>query len=146
MAKKTDAKASEEKAPSKNQVVMDNGTVVDSKVVTGKKTKLSAREQGQLARGEIDESGEPTGKEVKPKDPVRTIKTCETLYQGKLSAEAVAAATGEKVSVVWEQAMPTTEDGCFYSFLQYHPSAIRDTFKIDPENKIDPTLRTSLEK
>src|SRR6476620_1918610 len=98
MAKKSNA--SEAKATADNQT-LHNGTVVDAKVVTGKKTKLTAKEQGQLARGEIDEAGEPTGKEIKPKDAVRTIKTGETLYQGKLSAEATAAATGEKVSAVF---------------------------------------------
>jgi hypothetical protein len=145
MAKKS-AKKAEGEAPPKDQTVLSNGTVVQSKVVTGKKTRLTARQQGQLARGEIDENLEPTGKAAKDKNAVRTIKTGETLYQGRLTAEAVAAATGEKVSVTWEQAMPTTEDGCFYSFQQYHPSAIRDTFKLDPDNELDPTLRTSLEK
>lgn len=125
--------------------IMDNGTVVEGNVVTGKKTKLSAKEQGQLARGEIDEAGESTGKEIK-KDDVRTLKTEETLYVGHLTASAVASATGQKVSVVWDQAMPTTKKGCFWSFQQYHPSADFDTFEIDTENKTDPTLRTSLEK
>lgn len=126
-------------------VLTDGGIFIDAKVVTGKNHRLSAKEQGQLARGEIDENLESTGKKVK-KDDVKTIRTSETLYQGKLTAEAIAGATGEKVSVVWEQAMPTTESGCFHSFLQYHPSAIRDTFKIDPTNTEDPTLRTSLER
>ena len=53
--------------------------------------------------------------------------------------------TGEKVSIVMEINEPTTEDGLFYNFQCYHPSAKRDTFKIDLENKIDPTLRTHLE-
>lgn len=138
-------KATNSNAPKTEKgVLTDGGIFVDAKVVTGKKHKLTAKEQGQLARGEIDESGEPTGKEVKRPD-VPTIKTSETLYQGKLSAEATAAATGEKVSAVFVQEMPTTEDGVFYHFLQYHPSAKRDSFKIDATNTIDPTLRTSLE-
>lgn len=144
MAKAKKGTAKSETTESKG-VLTDGGIFVNAKVVTGKNHKLTAKEQGQLARGEIDESGEATGKEVK-KDAVKTLKTSETLYQGKLSAEAIAAATGEKVSVVWEQAMPTTEDGCFYSFQQYHPSAMRDTFKLDVTNTIDPTLRTSLER
>lgn len=144
MAKKK-AKAAESKAS--ETTLIANGTVVESEVKTGKNTKLSAREQGQLARGEIDEAGEATGKEPQPKRPAdHVIKSSETLYQGKISAEAIAAATGEKVSIVFVQEMPTTEEGLFYHFQQYHPSAIRDTFKIDLENKIDPTLRTSLER
>jgi hypothetical protein len=124
---------------------MANGIIVEGNVTTGKETKLSAKEQGQLARGEIDETGEKTGKEIESRD-VRTLKTTMPLYKGKLSAEAIAGATGEKVSVVMVVEMPTTEDGVFYHFQQYHPSAIRDTFKIDASNSIDPTLRTSLEK
>jgi hypothetical protein len=144
MAKAKKGTAKSETTESKG-VLTEGGIFVDAKVITGKNHRLSAKEQGQIARGELDENLEPTGKEVKRPD-VKTIKTSQTLYQGKLSAEAIAGATGEKVSVVWEQAMPTTEDGCFHSFQQYHPSAIRDTFKIDPSNTIDPTLRTSLER
>ena len=145
-------KTTETKAEKDGKVdhITAGGVGIQGKVVTGKKTKLSAKEQGQLARGEIDESGEPTGKEVKPKKNAivgqgRISKPTETLYQGKISAEAIAAATGEKVSAVFEQAEPTTEDGLFYHFQQYHPSAKRDSFKIDTDNKIDPTLRTHLE-
>ncbi len=131
-------------------VLTDSGTEITGKVITGRKTNLSAKEQGQLARGEIDEAGDPTGKVMKPKKNsalggVRTSAPTETLYRGKISAEAIAAATGEKVSVVFEQVEPTTEDGLFYHFQQYHPSAKRDSFKIDPTNRIDPTLRTHLE-
>jgi hypothetical protein len=144
MAKKQTRKA-EGETPT-NQTVLSNGTVVQSKVVTGKKTRLTARQQGQLARGEIDENLEPTGKAAKDKNAVRTIKTSETLYQGPITASAIASATGEKVSFKWDQAMPTTHKGLFHSFLAAHPSADYDTFEIDSENVTDPTLRTSLEK
>jgi len=77
---------------------------------------------------------------------VGPIKVDETLYVGPLTATAIAAATGQEVSVKWEQAQPTTEDGCFWSFVAYHPSAKRETFKIDVENKEDPTKRTYLER
>jgi len=137
-AKKTETEAT---------TLSSGGVAIEGKVLVGKKTKLSAKEQGQLARGEIDESGEPTGK-AKPLEEIlngKVSKPTETLYKGKISAEAIAAATGEKVSVVMEINEPTTEDGLFYNFTCYHPSAKRDTFKIDLENKIDPTLRTHLE-
>lgn len=144
MAKK--AKAAEAKAPARNTTTMSNGTVVESKVVTGKRHRLTAREQGQLARGEIDENLEPTDKAAKDRNAVRVIKTSETLYQGPITASATASATGEKVSFKWDQAMPTTHKGLFNSFLAAHPSADYDTFEVDTDNKIDPTLRTSLEK
>src|SRR3954471_17424127 len=94
-AKKTAAKAD-------GGTVTASGVAVDAKVIKGRKTKLSAKEQGQLARGEIDEAGEPTGKEVK-KDDVKTIRSSETLYHGTLSAEAISSKTGEKVSYRWDQ-------------------------------------------
>jgi hypothetical protein len=139
------AKPKKEQAEKDGRHVTANGIVIEGKVVTGVKNKLNQKEQGQLARGEIDEAGESTGKEVKGESEIRTIKTGETLYQGDLTAEATAAATGERVSIKWHQAHPTTEDGCFWAFQQYHPSAIRETFKIDASNTTDPTLRTSLE-
>lgn len=146
MAKKSTKKA-EGETPAKNQTVLDNGTVVQSKVVTGKKTRLTAREQGQLARGEIDENLEPTGKAAKDKNAVRTIKTDETLYQGDLSAEGINIVTGEKVSYKWHQPMPTTEDGCYRVMnYAYGENIRRDSFVLDTKNEIDPTLRTSLEK
>lgn len=123
------------------------GAVIQSKVVTGEDTKLSAHEQGQRARGEVDDKGKPTGKEPeRPPGGVKVVKVDRTLYQGKISAEAIAGATGEEVSAVFVQEEPTTEDGLFYHFQQYHPSAIRDTFKIDPTNTLDPTKRTYLER
>jgi hypothetical protein len=127
--------------------VLSNGVAVEAKVIKGRKTKLSAKEQGQLARGEIDEAGEPTGKEVE-KDDVKTIRSNETLYQGTLSAEAVSAKTGEKVSYRWDQAMPATEEGCYRAMESAHGpgSLIRDTFVLDHRNEIDPTLRTAMER
>lgn len=136
---------SEESTTAEAPHIMANGIVVEGDITVGKETRLTAKEQGQLARGEIDENLEPTGKEVKS-DDVRTLKSRLPLFRGKLTVSATAAATGEPVSVVFDQVMPTTEEGIFYHLQQYHPSAIRDTMKIDPENKADPTLRTSLEK
>jgi hypothetical protein len=143
---KSKAKAEDAKAENA-EVLTSGGVAIASKVVTGEETKLSAKEQGQLARGEIDEKGKPTGKKPhrKPGD-VKTVKVKYPLYQGKLTCTADAAATGEEVSVVMVVAEPTTEDGVFYHFQQYHPSAIRDTFKIDPTNTDDPTKRTYLER
>lgn len=148
--KETDKAATKAEKADKVDHVTPGGVGIQGKVVSGKNTKLSAKEQGQLARGEIDEAGEPTGKEAAPKKNAivgagRVSKPEETLYVGKFSAEAIASATGEKVSVVAVQAEPTTEEGLFYHFQQYHPSAKRETFKFDMENKIDPTLRTHLE-
>jgi hypothetical protein len=144
-AKKGTAKAAT--VENSKGVLTDGGIFVDAKVVTGRKTKLSAKEQGQLARGEIDESGEPTGKEIK-RDDVKTIRSSETLYRGTLSAEAISAKTGEEISYRWDQAMPATEEGCYRAFESAHGvgSVKRDTFKLDPDNKIDPTKRTSLER
>lgn len=126
---------------------MHNGIAVEGKVVEGEDNNLSTQEQGQLARGEIDAKGKKTDKEVEPGDGVKTIKTGETLYHGPLSAEATSSVTGEKVSLKWEQAQPTTEEGCWHSFNHHYGGmCIRDTFKLDPKNEVDPTLRTSLEK
>jgi len=135
----------------KTSTTTNSGVVLEGDVITGADNKLSQKEQGQLARGEVDENLEPTSKgESKPlpgsPGDVKTVKVAGKLYQGWITAEATAAATGEQVSVKWNQAEPTTEDGLFHSFLAYHPSAIRDTFKVDPENKIDPTKRTYLER
>lgn len=139
-------KAAKAESKSSGQTINSGGTVIESKVIKGEKTKLTSHEQGQLARGEIDEKGDATGKEPerKPGD-TKVVSVKETLYQGTISAEATAAATGEPVSVRFEQMEPTTEDGLFYHFQQYHPSAIRSSFEIDTDNKIDPTKRTHLE-
>lgn len=184
MAKKTESK---ETAPEIAHTT-SGGVAVAGNVTVGEDNKLSAKEQGQKARGELDENGNPTttnkvaeaekaasasasakavesGLTEKEKavdaaleERIKVLKAAgeypsgrvvevdEPLYRGKISAEAVASATGQKVSVVWDQAEATTEDGLFHSFVAYHPSAKRDTFKIDPQNKIDPTLRTYLEK
>lgn len=177
-------KEAKEPTKTEQQFVTHSGAVIESKVIKGKDHKLTAQQQGQKARGELDENlevipgKEPAGEKLnltagsaaanaaltdkeKARDKQieernkyleesgegrKTVKVSEPLYHGKISAEAIAAATGEKVSVVWEQAQPTTEDGLFHSFLAYHPSAKRDTFKIDTDNEIDPTLRTYLEK
>lgn len=144
----TPTEASAKKSVTSNGVLSTTGTPLKGKVIIGRKTKLSAKEQGQLARGEIDEAGDPTGKPIqlgKGKRGVTVAEPEETLYQGKFTLHARAAATGEPVSVVCEQVEPCTEDGLFYHFLQYHPSAIRSTFKIDADNRTDPTLRTHLE-
>jgi hypothetical protein len=43
--------------------------------------------------------------------------------------------------------MPTTEDGCHATMnAAFGGNIRRESFKLDTENKIDPTLRTSLEK
>lgn len=131
-------------------ILNDGGTQIEGKIVTGRKSRLSAKEQGQLARGEIDEAGDPTGKPIQAKrsvlkNNVLVSKPTETLYKGMLTLSGIAAATGEPVSVRCEQAEPTTEDGLFYHAQQYHPSIKRDGFKIDPTNRDDPTLRTHLE-
>lgn len=139
-------KAAAKEADNSGNTITHGGRVIESKVVTGKNTQLTAHQQGQLARGEIDENLQPTGKAARKPGDTRTVKSDMTLYQGKITMHAVAGATGEKVSVVAVQAEPTTEHGLFHHFLQYHPSAIRDTFEVDPDNETDPTLRTSLEK
>ena len=115
------------------------------KVITGKKHKLSTHEQGQLARGEIDESGEATDKPTKPKKE-RVKSTGETLYQGMLTGHSVSDLTGEEISFRWDQKEPATKEGCFYTFQNMHGAgANRDKFELDPDNKTDPTLRTHLE-
>jgi hypothetical protein len=139
MAKKT-------KAAKAGNHVTEGGIAIEGEVITGEDTKLSVKEQGQLARGEIDEKGVKTEVEPVGKGGVKTIKTDLPLYQGTLTAKAVSAETGEEVSFRWEQAMPTTEEGCFYSFQAAHPRAIRETFVLDVTNTTDPTLRTALER
>lgn len=146
------AKTTQDKAAAKSTVT-DNGTIIQDKVIVGEKNKLSPKEQGQQARGEINEKGEKTAKAEKAEGDLskigpgpKTVKTGEKLYQGQITATATAGATGEKVSMRWDQSYPTTEDGLFHSFLAYHPSAVRDTFVVDPSNTDDPTLRTHLEK
>ena len=140
------AKKAKAKAESKGDTILDNGVVVEGNVVTGE-SDLTAKEQGQLARGEIDEAGKATGKEVE-KDDAKTMRPTQTLYQGRLSAEAISAKTGEEVSWTWEQNMPTTEEGCYRQMEAAHGvgSLIRDTFKLDAQNVIDPTKRTALER
>ena len=131
----------------KDQHITDGGVVFEGNVVKGEENKLTAKEQGQLARGEIDESGEKTGKEIEKPD-AKTVKSKHTLYVGKLSASAESAKTGEPISYVWEQMMPVTEEGAYRVFEAAHGvgSVLRDTFKLDPSNEIDPTLRTALER
>src|SRR3954464_8648010 len=79
--------ASATKSVTSTGVLSSGGTMITGKVVHGRKTKLTAKEQGQLARGEIDEAGDPTGKEAK-KDKfavgfgTRVSEPEETLYQG----------------------------------------------------------------
>lgn len=151
------AKQKAEKAEkSENGFVNSGGTVIEGEVKKGKDNKLSAKEQGQLARGETDENGDLVeGKQesitetlAKGDYPSRTRTQApvdQTLYHGKITMSGIAAATGQKVSVAPTVVEPTTMDGLFYHFQQYHPSAIRDSFEIDLENKEDPTLRTYLE-
>jgi len=140
------------KASTETQMVRPNA-VVQGKVVVGRKPKLSPEEQGQLARGEIDAAGEVTAKGEKAAEEaaatagdLRTVKPTETVYQGWMTGKAIAASTGEPVSNRWYQAEPAPKDGCFHSFRQYYPSAKRETFELDLENKTDPTLRTYLER
>lgn len=147
------AKKTKKAAEKTTDTVLHNGVVVQSEVITGEENKLSPKEQGQRARGEIDDKGKKTAKAEKAEGDLskigpgtKTVQADETLYQGQITASATAGATGEKVSMRWEQAYPTTVDGLFHSFQGYHPSAIRDTFEIDPSNTDDPTLRTHLEK
>ncbi len=139
--KKTSAKTES------SYIIPGNGLAVDGNVVVGEDNGLTMKEQGQLARGEIDESGKSTGKET-VKRGENTIKTGETLYQGDLTAECVSNKTGEKVLWKWHQAMPTTEEGCYRVMESAHGvgSLYRDKFKLDPTNSADPTLRTSLER
>lgn len=178
-------KAENESDNNGGDFVTTGGAVIQGDVTVGKENNLTAREQGQVARGEVDENGKPkadnkvaeaekkanakasaaavesglTDKE-KAVDAalverrkvleaagetagVKIVKTDAKLYVGKLTVSGTAGATGEPISIVYEQAEPTTEDGVFWAFRAYHPSALRDkTFKIDPENKDDPTLRT----
>lgn len=148
---KADAKPESKPAKSKDETLTHAGVAIQGKVITGKKNRLTQKEQGQLARGEIDSDLNPIDKGDKPTDLAnlgapKTSKPEMTLYQGDLTLHAIAGATGQPVSIKMTQAEPTTEDGVFHSMQAYHPSAIRDTFKIDAENKTDPTLRTYLEK
>jgi hypothetical protein len=140
------SKASGEKS-AKDQHISAGGVVYEGNVVTGRKTKLTAKEQGQLARGEIDEAGEPTGKKIEPKGE-KVVEAGETLYVGQLSAEATSTKTGQKVSYTWVQGEPVTEEGCYRVMESAHGvgSLKRETFKLDPENEIDPTLRTPMER
>jgi len=91
MTKKSKANSAKS---AKDQHISDGGVVYEGNVVTGRKTKLTAKEQGQLARGEIDEAGEPTGKKIEPKGE-KVVEAGETLYVGQLSAEATSTKTGQ---------------------------------------------------
>ena len=181
--KENDTHKKDNDTPKKGEaeLALTGGQRITGKIVHGKRTGLSAIEQGMKARGELDENNQPIAAEEKESTSTESAKVAndartdkekaadkklellfeerekaagdnsphkveETLYVGPISAEAIAAATGQKVSYKWVQAQPTTEDGLFHSFVAAHPSAKRDTFKIDPENKIDPTLRTYLER
>ena len=73
-------------------------------------------------------------------------KAGEKLYQGWLTVTGTANTTGEEISVKYEQAEPTGEDGVYHAFRSHFPAAKREGMKIDPENKADPTKRTYLER
>jgi hypothetical protein len=148
MAKTAKAEPKAEPKGEKVDHTTTSGVQLQGKVIFGKKTGLTPKQQGQKARGELDENLQPKDEGTPPaeeRDPVKVIKPSMTLYHGEISAEAIAGATGEPVSIRWVQEEPTTEDGLFHSFLAYHPSAIRDSFKVDVTNSIDPTKRTYLE-
>jgi hypothetical protein len=149
MAKTAKAEPKAEPKAEKVDHTTTSGVQLQGKVIFGKKTGLTPKQQGQKARGELDENLQPKDEGTPPadeRDPVKVIKPSMTLYHGEISAEAIAGATGEPVSIRWVQEEPTTEDGLFHSFLAYHPSAIRNTFKVDATNSvIDPTKRTYLE-
>jgi hypothetical protein len=63
-------------------------------------------------------------------------------FSGIVTCTSRSWETDEEISAQIDIPNPVTEDGVFYRFLQYHPSARRDGFKIDTENVTDPKLRT----
>ena len=66
-------------------------------------------------------------------------------YVGMVTCESVHGETQERISARIELPTPRGEDYVFYAFQQHHPHATREDFKIDPENKIDPNLRSRYE-
>jgi hypothetical protein len=106
--------------------------------VTKGETKLDAQEQAEEARKDTDTPlvNDAGGVHV-------TGEQAETkMYQGDISAESVSSETGEKISIRMHIPTPVTEEGVWYRFRKHHDSAMREHFKIDPENKIDPMQRT----
>ena len=81
--------------------------------------------------------------------PERVFKV-EKVDQGKqfvgmVTCESVHGETHERISARIELPTPRGEEYVWYAFKQHHPHAMREEFKIDADNKIDPNLRTRYE-
>ena len=127
----------------------NNQPVAADEKVANDKGAVAAAEEANAARSEKEKATDAKVEvlnEAKAETANGPVKVEEQQYVGPITATAIAAATGQEVSYFWEQAQPTTVDGLFWSFIQAHPSARRDTFKVDPTNTDDPTKRTYLER
>lgn len=145
-----DLKDQIEKARGTEEAADDKGGKVDSKVTAAAKAaatpEMNLRDAAKEAREEhlrslgVDPAHPGGGyKKVEP------AKIKEKMYVGDVTCESVSGETHERISAKINLPSPKGEEYVWYAFKVHHMTAMREYFKIDPDNETDPMLRTHLE-